>query len=231
MKNIIYLLVMLNFSVYGQVGINTIQPTKDLDVNGEIRVREVNQGNLSQGDSILVKDSVGVVKRVGVSEIFNARNKSIVKAGLSNFSNYLLEVDLLAWNNIPFEEVIIDTNNDFDTENGYFIVPNDGIYRIYSRFRSSITLAGEFGIGIFRVIPGVNSESDYYDLLAKESYLNVNVNVLNLIDLNVNPPTRSVNTVAELEAGDRIVIRAYSAIDVNLLGNQEDSYVIVEQID
>lgn len=54
MKNIFYknnvmfvvILLFVNLS-YSQVGINTTSPTEDLDVNGNLRVRNLNNGYCS----------------------------------------------------------------------------------------------------------------------------------------------------------------------------------------
>ena len=61
-----FFLLLLSGLVYAQnqnVGINTTQPTETLDINGNIRVRNVNnQTTTSVTDKILVADANGVLK-------------------------------------------------------------------------------------------------------------------------------------------------------------------------
>ncbi len=71
MKKIALLLFLTisSFS-YAQVGVNTTNPTNDLDVNGTFRVRTVGTDvNLSVSDSILFVSSNGVVKRTSAKNV------------------------------------------------------------------------------------------------------------------------------------------------------------------
>ena len=59
-----YILIPLAFSIFtlAQVGINTDEPTKTLDINGELRVRTLPSGDII--DEILVSDTNGNVRKV-----------------------------------------------------------------------------------------------------------------------------------------------------------------------
>lgn len=55
----------------GKVGINTQTPTTTLDVNGNLRIRQLDNGNIS--DSILVVNN-GKVKKIAVSDLMQPQN-------------------------------------------------------------------------------------------------------------------------------------------------------------
>lgn len=54
------LLLLLPFLVFSQVGINTTTPTATFDVNGNVRIRQIPNGNIS--DSILVVNNGNIRK-------------------------------------------------------------------------------------------------------------------------------------------------------------------------
>ncbi|AZA50274.1 hypothetical protein EG346_19770 [Chryseobacterium carnipullorum] len=63
-KSIIYILLHI-FSIYyveAQVGINTNAPTKTLDINGDLRIRNVQEGSVT--DQIVTSDSQGNVGKL-----------------------------------------------------------------------------------------------------------------------------------------------------------------------
>lgn len=72
MKHILnILLILIPTIVFSQVGINTAQPTATLDVNGNLRIRKVLQGSVS--DSILVINN-GYVKKIALSQLQISNN-------------------------------------------------------------------------------------------------------------------------------------------------------------
>lgn len=52
---------------YGQIGINISQPTKTLDINGELRIRTLNQG--ADTDNILSADIDGNIRKISRAEL------------------------------------------------------------------------------------------------------------------------------------------------------------------
>ena len=75
----IFISVLL-FSQSGKVGVNTNSPTETLDVNGTLRVRDINQlaGDLASAkDSIVVFNSDGVLKYVSSSMIVQTADPSL----------------------------------------------------------------------------------------------------------------------------------------------------------
>lgn len=84
MKHKCYLSVsLLTFSIFnfGQIGINTENPTKTLDVNGEARVRTLPEGNVI--DDILVADTNGNLRKVSRNS-FRGGNESSNGGGFSS---------------------------------------------------------------------------------------------------------------------------------------------------
>ncbi|ASK32117.1 hypothetical protein CEY12_19325 [Chryseobacterium sp. T16E-39] len=66
-----------------QVGINTTQPTKTLDINGELRIRTLNQG--ADNDVILSADGNGNVRKISRDELNGG--------GSSGFNSTILGYD------------------------------------------------------------------------------------------------------------------------------------------
>ncbi|APD06814.1 dentin sialophosphoprotein [Flavobacteriaceae bacterium UJ101] len=68
-----YILCLTFFSVihiFSQVGVNTDNPTETLDVNGTLRVREIDNGTtLATRDSILVVSGKGIVQKVSAAAV------------------------------------------------------------------------------------------------------------------------------------------------------------------
>ncbi|MFC6269841.1 beta strand repeat-containing protein [Frigoriflavimonas asaccharolytica] len=64
-------LLLISGFYSAQVGVNTTTPTETLDVNGSLRVRNINQigPNQSAKDSIMVFDADGVVKYVSANKV------------------------------------------------------------------------------------------------------------------------------------------------------------------
>ena len=73
MKKLLFLFLMIPFLGISQVGINTQTPTETLDVNGSLRVRDVQEGSLT--DSILVVNEDGVVRKISLSILIQDTSK------------------------------------------------------------------------------------------------------------------------------------------------------------
>ena len=81
MKNLfvfLFLAPILTLAQTGKVGVNTDKPTHTLDVNGTLRVRDIQEtkSNSSAKDSIMVFEG-GVVKRISANQIAAQTNKYI----------------------------------------------------------------------------------------------------------------------------------------------------------
>lgn len=61
---IIGLFTLITSSVLGQTGVGTIAPTKNLDVNGDMRARSLNATTQSSADKVLTADANGNVRQL-----------------------------------------------------------------------------------------------------------------------------------------------------------------------
>ena len=76
-------LVLINFLAYSQVGIGTASPTKDLDINGELRIRNLpyltdseflacdNLGNIGKYRPMLISDISSVIASSDIDVLIN----------------------------------------------------------------------------------------------------------------------------------------------------------------
>lgn len=102
-KIILLLMILISIIINSQVGINTTTPTETLDVNGTLRIRNINENNCVEW--ILVADNSGVIKKMKISELLNIcptldRNQSN--------GNYLL---FYSNSSIPNPNNLITINN------------------------------------------------------------------------------------------------------------------------
>lgn len=204
----------------GQVGINTIEPTTALDINGDIRIRDI--PITTTLTNVLVSDDDGnVYKRTGLTlHSLTSPTKSFVRAsGGSKFS--LLNLTLLqGWKQIGFDQIEFDENIEYDISSYQYTAKQDGIYDIYAQIKTgSILTVGDIGIGIFK--KGVGESN--FSLLAEETYLNVTVTSI----IAVSPTSRSTKTLVKLKKGDTIVFAAkVPLVEITLLGGSFSFFTI-----
>lgn len=199
----------------GQVGINTIEPTTALDINGDIRIRDI--PITTTLTNVLVSDDDGNVhKRTGLTlHSLTSPTKSFVRAsGGSNFS--LLDLTLLqGWNLIRFDQVDFDENSEYSTSSFQYIAKQGGIYDIYTQIKTgSVLSAGDYGIGIFRKKVG----DDIFELIAEETTRSISI---------TSPITRSSKTLVKLNKGDIISFAAkIPLLSITLLGGSSSFFTI-----
>lgn len=118
----IFLFIMLLIScsrVNAQVGIYTEAPTSALDINGNMKVRQIDMSTTTQNTNLVV-DETGVIKRSILAEsFFYGFLASDFKSGTDS-GIYKIE---------GFNE-IEESNNDFDRTNSYFKPSVSGLYNI-----------------------------------------------------------------------------------------------------
>ena len=222
MRKILILFTLYSASLFSQVGVGTTVPHPDvmLDVNGALRVRSYNEGNdFAAKDSIAVFDGRGVLHRVAAKKILANVEKSLVKAKLtSNFA-----VALLSYIPIVFNSEDFDIKDEFNSTTGVFTATDAGIYRVAAQIKTSSLSVGDLGLAIYKT----NSAGTSSTKIAEERFVNVSV-VLN----NVSPPTRSVSTLVQLTAGEKIDFRLYSLVNVSIAGAAAgyDSFCTIEQV-
>ncbi len=227
MKLLLYFLFfILCIPSFAQVGIGTTSPHPDvlLDINGALRVREYIEGsNTAARDSIVVFDGRGVLQRIATKRLLANLNKSLVKARLTtNFT-----VALLSNITIQFNSEDFDVKDEFDPSTGVFTADDPGIYRVTTQIKSTSLSAGDFGLSIFKS----NAAGTVQTKIAEERFVNVSIN-LALATINVSPPTRSVSTLVQLQAGEKVSFKVYSAVGLSLSGTSEgyDSFCTIEQV-
>lgn len=218
----ITLVLILSYSTimtaYSQVGINTIEPTADLDINGDLRIRTV--PNTTTVNKVLVVDNDGNVL---------ANNSMVPKSflkvtGTSNIS--ILSLTLLTnWNKIAFNQVVFDENNEYNASSYEFIAKQAGVYIVYAQYKiSSLLSALDVGLGVFKRL----SDGTSYSLEAEETYSNISVN-LAIASVDVSPPTRQVQTLVKLNAGDAIAFGTRGLLtSLKLLGGSSSYFVIYQ---
>lgn len=207
---------------FGQVGINTEEPTSMLDINGDIRIRNVSVNNTLT--NVLVINSTGEVSQnrtIGVSNV-----KSFIR-GTGNTSMSLINLTILqGWYQIGFSSITFDENSEYNTTTYLYTAKQDGIYDIYVQAKSeSVVSAAEFGVGIFK--KGINETA--YTLIAEETYLSVNINLVNLINIDVSPPIRSTRTLLKLKLGDAITFAVkVPFVSLKLIGGSSSFFSIYQ---
>jgi len=75
MKKILLFLVVFYQPALCQVGINTAEPTKTFDINGEIRIRNLPVGE--SGDQILSSDAEGNIRQVSRKDISGVSSSAV----------------------------------------------------------------------------------------------------------------------------------------------------------
>ncbi|MBT2623738.1 lectin-like protein [Chryseobacterium sp. ISL-6] len=82
----IFIFIVFPLLVYGQIGINTTNPTKTLDINGDLRVRTLGPG--SAIDGVLSTDEDGNIHKIPRSEF---------DEGATGFSSSILGYEPQLW--------------------------------------------------------------------------------------------------------------------------------------
>lgn len=203
-----------------QVGVGTTTPQAMLDVGGDLRVQTVSDGTvLAAETSVLIVDGTdsNIVKKVPSKDIVNSYLKSLVKGNFLG-SSAGITITSLSWNTIPFDNEDIDENNEYDTALYDFTASQDGVYEVYSQIKVDPISVGDFGIGIFKVVSGTETE------IAQENYIGVQV-----LGISVSSPYRRASTVVMLNAGESIRFKVYSLVSVTLTGGG-NSFFTIKQI-
>lgn len=122
-------------NIYAQVGIKTINPTEDFDINGTVRIREIPQAlstSTFSHDSILITNEDGKIYRIKSSSLFEKRflNKVFIKAVKSTEQTITSnggEKIITNW-----DTVTSDTSNatGWNASTGEYTVQKDGWYRV-----------------------------------------------------------------------------------------------------
>lgn len=224
MKLLLFIFFIVTCQVFGQVGIGTTEPTATLDINGNLRIRSIQEETNEKiaADSILVISRDGTVHRITSKKVYESNIKTAIRG---NFSDVGSNISITLGSDyaiIPFNELVFDLNNEFDALTHTFTAKQDGIYQIYAQINSSGGIAASTDYGI-QILKGT-------EVIAQENFTNLNIN-LGLINLNITPPIRNVQSLVQLTEGESIQFRLFAnLLSVNLLSSKSDSFFTIHQI-
>ncbi|MBK5722913.1 hypothetical protein JGH11_18750 [Dysgonomonas sp. Marseille-P4677] len=132
-------------------------------------------------------------------------------------------IGLNTWRKIPFGIKEFDENEEYNNLTTYEFIPKQkGIYNIYAQYKiNGVLTAGDYSIGIIKR----DSNSTTHTLIAEETS-----SVVSVLNLYIGSPTRSVQTLVALEAGDAIVIGVKTPLASIILLGSTHSYFTVHQV-
>jgi hypothetical protein len=197
---IVFLSCMIN-PLFCQIGINTPTPTAMLDINGNLKVRDVPAVTSLPGHMLMAVDlaSSEVVKIDPDAALANAFAYSAKKVG----SISLLDLGLApapTWKLINFLAADKTTgDSSLFTESDYsYIVPSTGVYSVgfYFRYGSGLQaslLTGGPGIGVLKKTNNTVTALD----TRLFSGLNLGLAAITISE-------SSINSLYRLEAGDKL---------------------------
>ncbi|AZA78295.1 hypothetical protein EG347_12625 [Chryseobacterium sp. G0186] len=205
---------MLGFSItFSQVGILTDNPEKELDVNGELKIRKINELNaLSPNEKILIaNDADGVVSKIALNKFYNPSsiNLSTYSANRQSTLNLInLGLSFGTWQTIDYtiaDKTIGDATLFSDTDHSYK-VPSTGVYSIgfYFRYGTGVqtTLLSGPKVGILK------RTGSLYSVIDQRSFTGINLALA-----NITFSETSISSIYRLNQGDLI----YFAVDPGLI--------------
>jgi hypothetical protein len=218
---LLYLVLIIGTQTVAQVGINTMSPTAVLDIDGDLRIRNIPVETIMEvaQDSVLVISRDGRVKTISATEITDKALPSMVKG--SFVGSGLVNLSLSSGSQvIPFDQKDIDANNEWDTTANEFTAKQDGIYVVNVQIEADATLgiANSFGVQILK-----NSIIE-----TRSTYANIGV-----VGSNVTPPVRTTHTLLQLSTGDTLHFQIEGDValgTVAILGSNQDSFFTIHQI-
>lgn len=228
MKNILLSILFFPLFSYSQIGIGTENPTRTLDVNGDLRIRTTTATvrESAAKDSIITVGATGNITRVSSKTVVESHLKSFVKGSFPIGGTGTISMSITAggYTLIPFNTEEFDINEEFNPLTGIFTAKASGIYSVSVNVKTTpalLSLSNDFGLAIFK-----NS-----DLKVRNSYANVSISLIGIGLVNASPPVRSLQTLVQLNAGDTVSFRAYSSgaiLSTGLIvGSGEDSFFTI----
>ncbi len=171
-KNVFYFFILfIPFLGISQVGIKTNMPTKDLDVNGELRVREIPATDMNEIESFLAADGEGNIKSVP-PDFFNKNVAGILYDIVYLQGTNSITIPLGTTQNIPGLEL-------------HFTIPKGQkkilMFTISGSVRGAAGAASVVGQGVFGLYDETNTKItfgyvNFTDLLYRNDNDNANNN-------------------------------------------------------
>jgi len=191
--NLTLLALALLTNTYAQVGINTNSPTKSLDVNGDARIRQIDDVTDSPSH-LLTTDDDGNIKKVETTIVSSGipANYSPKLAGIFRLTTDLSCTAICNRRAIPFNQNVL-------TNDEYLQINSNGVYTILST-----------GLYQFTVQFGVNGVTANSDIII--GILNTSGNWIGratFSSTNTNRQFRVYTTTLQFNAGDRFSVGVY----------------------
>lgn len=210
------------------VGINTTTPEKELDINGELKVRTIKEETTITGDEkiLIVHKNEKVIKEIDPSLINPAGSTAFSAQNYSGFTVLGLEISIGEnWKIVPY--TIANTkisSSYFNYTDNTFTIPSTGIYKIGYYFRVGdglqATVLGSLKMGIIKTSGAVSS------LLDSRSYPGINIGLGSLLPvLQLSITESTIDNIYFLQAGDKIsfAITDGGLLNLTLLGSSATS--------
>lgn len=221
----IIILILVNLPLYSQVGVGTEDPQATLDLNGNMKIRTVDEAStLNDSLKFLVRDisSTGdyEVKEVSGENFFNSA--SIFSAQNDGDWNLLSATVLSSWRAIDLTGADTRIGDSSLLNNGVYTAPQSGIYKIHFevQMESGISLS-VFGGKSLALIKNGSSiwERKYFDA--------VRASVLVTTIAAIPVTSTSLHTLIELEKDDTVTFAMSSGLlDASVLGDAKVSLQI-----
>ncbi|NHN25007.1 hypothetical protein FIA58_004880 [Flavobacterium jejuense] len=125
-KKIVLLLLVFPFLIFSQVGIGTTNPTKELDVNGDVRIRGLSNNSGTTNPVSVTADGTLV------TSLNNVTAPGIKFVGFLS-SDLSLNLDF-TFKDIVLSNELLDVLNEYNTTTGRYSPSIDGYYKISMDF-------------------------------------------------------------------------------------------------
>ena len=226
---------------FGQVGIGTDTPQAALDINGNIKIREVSVAqSLAEDQTVLFIDNTNLgdfeVKKVtteGLAETLSTHLSSSIKFEGAYSAYKSSGISLLTASIFQNYQPVIFSDTDriagdpdlfvSNTSNSYYEVPSDGLYHVSFSFTYGTgllvgLLSGTPSIGIIKR----NASDGNFVVILSKDFAGINLGLA-----NITLSSADLTSIFELKAGDRLYFGVMrDGVNLNLLSSSKASLSI-----
>lgn len=234
MKKYYLLLTLISFLVSNaqNVGINTNNPSAQLDINGNTIIRTVPVAPApltNTYDFLVLNPATKEVQKVNGN--FN-RNTTIAKVSQKEAVT-LLDVGVTGRRKINFATPVIDLGSNFSATTDLYTIPSTGVYEIYYYFRYGtglqISLLGSTEIAIYKQVA-----SNTPVLVDSKAFSGVNLEIPSILITPAIPvayvtiSSTEINSAYQFTAGDKLSFEVVggNGLLVGVLGSSRAEFVI-----
>jgi hypothetical protein len=206
------------------VGINTTTPEKELDINGELKIRTIKEETALTGNEkiLIVHKTEKVIKEIDPNLL--QTNTSVLAAKKEgNLTLLNLSFDIYnTWKIVNFQSNDITTGNNSNFSNATYTVPSTGVYKIgyYFRYGNGIQatlLSTQPLIGILKTTGNTLS------VLDSREFQGISIPLL----LSLNLTENNIDYIYPLQADDKLVFGINTGgISLGLLNESSASVYI-----